>query len=81
MSVYFDPRKSQKPVEEMTEEEKNLEMGKQIVTAIANLFVSPLVLMLVWNLCIPGLFGLPVLGYWSAMGLYVVSRILLKKND
>tara|TARA_B100000131_G_scaffold200795_1_gene193002 strand:+ start:144 stop:389 length:246 start_codon:yes stop_codon:yes gene_type:complete len=81
MTVYFDPRKASKPVEEMTEDEKNIEMGKQATTAIANLFVSPLVLMLVWNLCIPGIFGLPVLGYWSAMGLYVVSRILLKKND
>ena len=81
MSVYFDPRKASKPVEEMTEEEKNQELGKQAVTAMSNLFLSPLVLMLVWNLCIPGLFGLPVLGYWSAMGLYVVSRILLKKND
>jgi len=81
MTVYFDPRKASKPVEEMTEEEKNQELGKQAVTAMSNLFLSPLVLMLVWNLCIPGLFGLPVLGYWSAMGLYVVSRILLKKND
>ena len=81
MTVYFDPRKASKPVEEMTEDEKNIEMGKQATTAIANLFVSPLVLMLVWNLCIPGIFGLPVLGYWSAMGLYIVSRILLRKND
>jgi hypothetical protein len=81
MSVYFDPRKANKPVEEMTEDEKNIELGKQIVQAGANLFISPLVLMLVWNLCIPTLFGLPVLGYWSAMGVYVVSRILLKKND
>jgi hypothetical protein len=81
MSVYFDPRKAEKPVEEMTEEEKNQELGKQAVTAIANLFGSPLILMLVWNACIPGIFGLATLGYWSAMGLYVVSRILLKKND
>ena len=81
MTVYFDPRKANKPVEEMTEDEKNQELGKQVVTATANLFISPLVLMLVWNLCIPGLFGLPVLGYWTAMGVYVVSRILLKKND
>ena len=81
MSVYFDPRKASKPVEEMTEEEKNLEMGKQATTALANLFGSPLILMLVRNACIPGIFGLATLGYWSAMGLYVVSRILLKKND
>jgi len=81
MTVYFDPRKAKKPVEEMTEDEKNLEMGKQVVTAISNLTLSPLVLMLVWNACMPGIFGLATLGYWSAMGLYVVSRILLKKND
>ena len=81
MTVYFDPRKAKKPIEEMTEDEKNLEMGKQVVTAISNLTLSPLVLMLVWNACIPGIFGLATLGYWSAMGLYVVSRILLKKND
>ena len=81
MTVYFDPRKAKKPVEEMTEDEKNLEMGKQVVTAVSNLTLSPLVLMLVWNACIPGIFGLATLGYWSALGLYVVSRILLKKND
>jgi len=81
MSVYFDPRKASKPVEEMTEDEKNQELGKQVVTAISNLTLSPLVLMLVWNACIPGIFGLAALGYWSAMGLYVVSRILLRKND
>jgi len=81
MTVYFDPRKASKPVEEMTEEERNQELGKQAVTAIGNLTLSPLVLMLVWNACIPGIFGLATLGYWSAMGLYVVSRILLKKND
>ena len=52
MTVYFDPRKANKPVEEMTEDEKNQELGKQAVTAISNLFISPLVLMLVWNLCI-----------------------------
>ena len=54
MTVYFDPRKAKKPVEEMTEDEKNFEMGKQAMTAIANLTVAPLVLMLVWNACIPG---------------------------
>ena len=81
MSVYFDPRKASKPVEDMTEDEKNQELGKQVVTAIGNLTLSPLVLMIVWNACIPGIFGLAALGYWAAMGLYVVSRILLRKND
>ena len=81
MTVYFDPRKASKPVEEMTEDEKNQELGKQVVTATANLFGSPLILMLVWNACIPGIFALPTLSYWTALGLYVVSRILFTKND
>ena len=81
MTVYFDPRKAKKPVEEMTEEEKNYELGKQIVTALANLFVSPVILFLVWNAVMPGLFGVGTLGYWSAMGLYIISRILLRTND
>ena len=81
MTVYFYPRKAKKPVEEMTEEEKNYELGKQIVTALANLFVSPVILFLVWNAVMPGLFGVGTLGYWSAMGLYIISRILLRTND
>ena len=81
MTVYFDPRKAKKPVEEMTEEEKNYELGKQIVTALANLFVSPVILFLVWNAVMPGLFGVAPLGYWSAMGLYIISRILLRTYD
>ena len=95
VTIYFDKRaieEQKKEDEEIQQEEldkkfaseekkKNEEMGKQVVTSVGNLFLSPLVLMFVWNLCIPGIFGLPVLGYWSAMGLYVVSRILLKKDD
>jgi hypothetical protein len=40
--------------------------------------VTPLILMVVWNEFIPGIFGLPTLGYWSAMGLYAVCNILFK---
>ena len=32
--------------------------------------------MLIWNAVIPGMFGLPTLGYWSAMGLYLGGAIL-----
>ena len=77
MTVYFDPRKAKKPVEEMTEDEKNFEMGKQAMTAIANLTVAPLVLMLVWNACIPGIFALPTLSYWTALGLLSYTHLTL----
>ena len=89
VTIYFDKRAleeqkkedeeiKQEELDKKAEQEKNIETGRQAVNAVGNLFLSPLVLMLVWNACIPGLFGLATLGYWSAMGLYVVFRILLK---
>ena len=89
VTIYFDKRAleqqkkedeeiKQEELDKKAEKERNEEKGREVVNAIGNLFLSPLVLMLVWNACIPGLFGLATLGYWSAMGLYVVFRILLK---
>ena len=89
VTIYFDKRaleEQKKEEEEIKQEEldkkakkeRDEEKGKEVVNAIGNLFLSPLALMLVWNACVPGLFGLATLGYWSAMGLYVVFRILLK---
>ena len=89
VTIYFDKRAleqqkkedeeiKQEELDKKAQKERNEEKGKEVVNAIGNLFLSPLALMLVWNACIPGLFGLATLGYWSAMGLYVVFRILLK---
>ena len=52
--------------------------SQNIIGASIILFVTPLILMLVWNAVIPGIFGLPTLGYWSAMGLYLVCSLLFK---
>jgi len=91
VTIYFDKRAleeqkkedeeiKQEELDKKAEQEANVEKGKEVVNAIGNLFLSPLALMLVWNACIPGLFGLATLGYWSAMGLYVVFRILLRNS-
>ena len=91
VTIYFDKRAleeqkkedeeiKQEELDKKAEQEANVEKGKEVVNAIGNLFLSPLVLMLVWNACIPGLFGLATLGYWSAMGLYVIFRILLRNS-
>ena len=94
--VYFDPRRAAdqqvedikavideavKEQEEKEEKQANIEMGQKIVAGLGTLFISPLILMFVWNLFIPGMFGLPVLGYWTSMGLIVISRVLFPKND
>jgi len=52
--------------------------SQNIIGAGIILLVSPLILMLIWNAAIPGIFGLPNLGYWSAMGLYLVCSLLFK---
>ena len=94
--VYFDPRRAgeqqvedikaavdaaMKKDEEEQEKINNIETGKAIVAGLGTLLISPLVLMFVWNLCIPALFGLPVLTYWSGMGLIIISRLLFQKYD
>jgi len=33
--------------------------------------------MLLWNALLPALFGLPAIGFWQALGLLVLSRILV----
>jgi len=52
--------------------------SQNIIAAVIVLLVTPLILMVVWNAFIPGIFGLSTLGYWSAMGLYLVCNILFK---
>ena len=34
------------------------------------------VVMLLWNLLLPHLFGLPLLNYWQALGVLLLARIL-----
>ncbi len=45
---------------------------------LAVLFVAlfGLVVMALWNWLMPGLFGLKALGYWQALGLVILCRIL-----
>jgi hypothetical protein len=33
--------------------------------------------MLLWNALLPALFGLPMIGFWQALGVLVLSRILV----
>lgn len=44
--------------------------------AIIGLMAITALIMLLWNSLLPGIFNLPRIGYWQAMGLFVLSRIL-----
>lgn len=41
------------------------------------LFGGSFVVMLLWNALLPAIFGLPALSIWQAVGLLVLSRILM----
>ncbi len=45
-----------------------------VVVALAALGA---VVMGLWNWLLPGLFGWPLIGFWQALGLLVLSKILL----
>lgn len=51
-------------------------MGLVIAAVLALLF--GLVLMWLWNWLMPTIFGLPVITFWQAWGLVVLSHILFK---
>ena len=52
------------------------------IGAFVGVFVKPLVLMLLWNWLMPGLFGLATIGYFKSLGLYALSSLLFKNaND
>jgi len=42
------------------------------------LFGAPL--MVLWNLLMPEIFGLPEIGFWQACGLNLLSGILLRSS-
>ncbi|MCX6137849.1 MAG: hypothetical protein NTV54_10180 [Ignavibacteriales bacterium] len=55
-----------------------LRVAKMIAFAIVAAFVVGCVVMLLWNALVPELFKGPVITYWQAVGLLVLSHILLR---
>ena len=53
-----------------------------ILTTVGVIILAVLLLgfplMLLWYWLMPGLFGLPMIGFWQAVGLNLLASILLK---
>ena len=47
-----------------------------IILALASVILGALV-MLLWNALVPDIFHGPMLGYWQAVGLFVLSKLLI----
>lgn len=55
-----------------------LKAAKFVVMAVVAAFVLGFVVMSLWNALIPELFKGPVIGFWQAVGLLLLSHILLR---
>lgn len=50
--------------------------AKIALMSIAALAALSVVIMLLWNELIPGIFGLSSINFWQALGLFLLTRIL-----
>ena len=83
MTIYFDKRafkqQEEEEKQELEEQQKKEEAVKAAATFIA-FFVKPAIVMLLWNWLLPGIFGLATIGYFKALGLYLLARLFIDKE-
>lgn len=77
MSVFLDRNKEQR---ELLKKQKDEEQYKTASKFIA-VFARPLIVMLLWNWLMPGLFGLATINYFKSFGLCLLSRILFVSDE
>jgi hypothetical protein len=60
----------------MSKGKKALALTGWAIVAAAVLALLGLVVMLLWNRILSGVLGLPTLGFWEALGLFVLAKLL-----
>ncbi len=48
-----------------------------LVAVVVAVLVAGAIVMWLWNWLMPTVFGLPAIGFWQAVGLLVLSKLLL----
>ena len=77
MTMFLNRTKEQKAAMKKQKDEEAYKSASKLLAV----FVRPLVLMLLWNWLMPGLFGLATIGYLKAVALYLISRILFASSN
>jgi len=72
-------KKKQDEIDEQ-EKQQNIMTGAAAAIFIVEFFCLPVVLMLLWNWLMPSIFGLATIGYFKALGLFIISKILFKHD-
>jgi|TARA_Y100000033_G_scaffold11680_1_gene10851 F0F1-type ATP synthase assembly protein I len=83
VTIYFDKRafeEQEKEEKELEEKQKNKEEAVKAAVAFIAFFVKPAIIMLLWNWLLPGIFGLATIGYFKALGLYLLARLFIDKE-
>ena len=83
MTIYFDKRAFEQQEEEEKQELEEQEKKEAAIKAAATFFaffVKPAIIMLLWNWLLPGIFGLATIGYFKALGLYLLARLFIDKE-
>lgn len=66
------------------EKEKKLlvEALKELLSNLIALVLNVLVVVILWNLLVPGLFpGIHPLTFWQGVGIYILCRLLFTRSD
>ncbi len=52
-----------------------------LVSSLIAAFIYAAILMWLWNAIVVGLFSAPIISYWQAFSLYIISNILFNKTN
>jgi len=83
MTIYLDNRafeEQEKEEQKELEEQKNKEAAVKAAATFFAFFVKPAIIMLLWNWLLPGIFGIATIGYFKALGLYLLARLFIDKE-
>jgi uncharacterized membrane protein len=83
MTIYFDKRafeEKEKEEQEELEEQQKKEAAVKVAATFFAFFIKPAIIMLLWNWLLPGIFGIATIGYFKALGLYLLARLFIDKE-
>ena len=77
MTMFLNRTKEQKAAMKKQKDEEPYKAASNVLGVV----VKPLILMLLWNWLMPGLFGLATIGYLKAFALCLITRILFVSDE
>lgn len=60
---------------EQIEKERQKQEATEAFATVLGFFVKPLIIMFLWNMLLPGLFGAATIGYFKSLGLYTLVQL------